>query len=100
MHRALALVLAVTLPCTAIAQQRPRLLPREVPSAPPLVAAEPDEGIHLYRRWWFWTAVGATTVAAVTAIVAGVVASQRPQMKQADFPCAGSCDGWINQPPR
>jgi tetratricopeptide (TPR) repeat protein len=48
--------------------------PAPAPSAPVLVAPPPQdsESPPIYKRWWFWTAVGAAVVAGV---VIGVVAS-------------------------
>ena len=44
---------------------RPRLIPEATLVAPP---PPPPRPARLWRRWWFWTAIGATVGAGATAI--------------------------------
>jgi hypothetical protein len=50
--------------------------------APRSVDTEPDVGRPLYRKWWFWTAIGAVVAGGVVAAV--IVSGQKHEP-----PCTG-----------
>lgn len=47
-----------------------------VPSAPSAIEPPPNERRPLYKKWWFWTAIGATAVVGLTI---GLAVGLRPQ---------------------
>lgn len=70
---------AAAQPLLAELKARQRALAPEAPQLPliggPVAAPTPPARRPLYRRWWFWTAVGAATVVAVS-VGAGAGAAQ------------------------
>jgi tetratricopeptide (TPR) repeat protein len=52
------------------------LLPPQPPTSSQLAAARSSEDKPVYKRWWFWTAIGCGIVA-ITAVSLGIGISQR-----------------------
>lgn len=64
----------------------PEVLQSSIPPQQPTVVVSSDTKVQvpIYKRWWFWTAVGGGIVA-ITAIGLGVGLSRRAQMSPTDL---------------
>src|SRR5438874_12795644 len=101
MHRVIAVALAVMLPTAALAQeaQQVQLQPAFEQSVPqPALNIDVVPASPIYKRWWFWTGIGATLAIGLTIALAVVFSRPPAGLHQSDFPCSTSCDHWINQP--
>ena len=99
--RPLALILALFVASTAFAQAAPpsmRLLPEDVAETNPAVMV--PASVPVYKREWFWVAVGASVV--TTAVVGFVAAMLWPRRStlQTDRSLCGptGCDATLNPP--